>query len=260
MTREMIFDVWAPHGSRWSPWVKPVLFSFVGDVQVSLASDAHESTWDLTWLPPADGSSILVFDLPGEEAVSGCLRVFTRGYRPVPVYNAIPWDPGSDESLDMRPPSVVDILPIVQALRRATPHLATANLDNVAPAVFLLDANRRVGSRTADPGCFDNRSVSFPTDFPSANFLLANGVRNVVVVQRISDQPQGDLAHTLRAWQEAGLKIQLKLLEKVGPPEPMDVPRPSWFGRCFYQALEMIGFRRSVLGGFGGVLPEASSG
>ena len=27
MTREMIFNVWAPPASRWSSWVKPVLFS-----------------------------------------------------------------------------------------------------------------------------------------------------------------------------------------------------------------------------------------
>ena len=31
MTREMIFNVWAPREGRWSPWVKPVLFSFMID-------------------------------------------------------------------------------------------------------------------------------------------------------------------------------------------------------------------------------------
>jgi hypothetical protein len=160
----------------------------------------------------------------------------------------------------MECPSVVNVVLIVQTLRKMTPLLATENLVSVAPPAFLIDANRRTGSRSISPGCFDNRSISFPTDFPSANFLLAHGLRRAVLVQRFLDQPQSDLAHTLRAWQNAGVAIELKLLEKIGAPQPIQVPTPSWFGRCFYRALEMIGFRRSVLGGFGGVLPEASSG
>jgi hypothetical protein len=260
MTREMIFDIWAPRESRWSPWVKPVLFSFMSEMSFNMLGDTPPPDWDLTWLPPADGSTLLIFDLPGDEAAAGCLGLARFGYRPVPIYNAIPWEPGSSESLETGPASVVDVVPIVQTLRRVTPLLATENLVNVAPPAFLMDASRRIGSRSANPGCFDNRSVSFPTDFPSANFLLAHGVRCVVLAQRFLDQPQSDLAHTLRAWQDAGIAIKLKLMEKSGPAQPIQVTTPSWFGSCFYRALEMMGFRRSVLGGFGGLLPEASSG
>lgn len=260
MTRENIFDIWAPRESRWSPWVKPVLFSFMSEMPFDTAASEPPPDWELSWLPPADGSTVLILDLPGAEAAASSIELARRGYRPVPLYNAIPWQPGPAASLEMEPPPVVNAAPIVQTLRRITPLLATENLVFLAPPAFLMDANRRTGSRSVSPGCFDNRSVSFPTDFPSANFLLAHGLRRAVLVQRFLDQPQSDLAHTLRAWQDAGIAIELKLLEKVGAPQPIQVPTPSWFGRCFYRALEMIGFQRSVLGGFGGVLPEASSG
>ena len=58
-----------------------------------------------------------------------------------------------------------------------------------------------------EPPAFDNRSVSLPTDFPSANLLLSYGVRRVVLVQATDGQPQADLAHTLLRWQQAGIDM-----------------------------------------------------
>jgi len=48
------------------------------------------------------------------------------------------------------------------------------------------------------PDEFDNRSVCFTTDFPSANFLSAQRVGGVVLVQQTGTRPQLDLAHVLR--------------------------------------------------------------
>jgi hypothetical protein len=257
MTREMIFDIWAPAGSRWSPWVKPILFSFMSEIHVG-ASVPESSTTDLSWLPPADGSTLLVLDLPTAQAASDAVEFAKRGYRPVPLYNASPWEENS-QLAEIAPP-LVDVGSIVHALRAVTPLLAMESLSDTAPPAFLLDWNRRVPMRAVEPGCLDNRSVSFPTDFPSANFLLAHGLRRVVLVQRYHPQPQADLAHTLRAWQNAGLAIEVKELDEAGAPRPVEVSTPSFFGKCFYHALKMLGFKRSTLGGFGGILPEASSG
>jgi hypothetical protein len=257
MTREMIFDIWAPAVSCWSPWVKPILFSFMSEIHVG-ASVPESSITDLSWLPPADGSTLLVLDLPTAQAAIEAVEISKRGYRPVPLYNAIPWEEDST-SIESVPP-LVDVGSIIHALQAVTPLLAMESLSDTAPPAFLLDSNRRVPMRSVEPGCLDNRSVSFPTDFPSANFLLAHGLRRVILVQRYHPQPQADLAHTLRAWQNAGLAIEVKELDEAGAPRPVEVSSPSFFGKCFYHALKMLGFKRSALGGFGGILPEASSG
>src|SRR5207248_5092457 len=99
-----------------------------------------------------------------------------------------------------------------------------------------------------------------PTDFPSANFLLGRSIRRALLVQQEGTQPQADLAHTLRRWQEAGISIEVKRLASAGPPVPCDVARPSYFKWIWHRMLLMCGFRRNPLGGFGGFLPEPSSG
>src|SRR5215213_6406954 len=125
MTREMIFDIWAPAGSRWSPWVKPILFSFMSEISAG-ASAAQTSITDLSWLPPADGSTLLVLDLPTAQAASDAVEIAKRGYRPVPLYNAIPWEENS-RSAEVAP-SLVDVGSIVHALRAVTPLFAIESL------------------------------------------------------------------------------------------------------------------------------------
>jgi hypothetical protein len=124
----------------------------------------------------------------------------------------------------------------------------------------LLDAQRRIGTDIPRPGAFDNRSVSLPTDFPSGLFLQSHGIQNVVLVVREKSAPQADLAHTLSAWQEAGLSIRTRTVDGVGPPEPLRVARPSNFRVLWYRLLATMGLRRNPLGGFGGTIPMPSSG
>ena len=45
----------------------------------------------MSWLPPAEGSTLLVLDLPNGEPAARCVELAKRGFRPVPLYNAIPW-------------------------------------------------------------------------------------------------------------------------------------------------------------------------
>jgi len=123
-----------------------------------------------------------------------------------------------------------------------------------------LDANRRGEGISVMPGRFDNRSVSFTTDFPSALFLINHGIHRALLVQRAGYQPQADLAHTLRRWQEGGIQLEMKMLDLPAPPQPLDVHKPSAFGLVWQRALAMIGLRRHGLGGFGGFVPQPSSG
>ena len=110
------------------------------------------------------------------------------------------------------------------------------------------------------PDEFDNRSVCFTTDFPSANFLAAQRIGRVVLVQRSGEQPQLDLAHVLRRWQQAGITILLKRLDLPGPPVPCEIGRPSWFGAMFQRALSMVGLHYGEAGGFGAWVTASSAG
>jgi hypothetical protein len=64
----------------------------------------------------------------------------------------------------------------------------------------------------------------------------------------------------LRRWQEAGIGIERKVLSTDGPPVPLVVNRPSGFRSLWHRLLVASGLRRNPLGGFGGMLAEASAG
>jgi hypothetical protein len=259
MTKEELFELWAPTGGRWSPWVKPVLFACSPEEPVLASPPAP--FFDLSELPSIAEQTALVLDLPGPDGVQLGLALAAQGYRPVPLYNAIP-----GPTLPTPVPqtqnfsALVNVNAIVDALRSAAPHLRTLNLSDESPPAFLLDANRRGEGQAASPGRFDNRSVSFTTDFPSATFLRAHNLQRVVLVQSGRDTPQPDLAHTLRRWQEGGLQVALKRLDYPGTPIPIEIQKPSAFGLLCQRALAALGLRRHGLGGFGGFIPTPSAG
>lgn len=283
MSPEDAFAVWAPAGVPWSPWVKPILFASQDDWSVSGIPELEPAP-DLAWLESepsksgyrrstprrgADRSLALVLDLPSASAVPLGIELARRGFRPVPLYNAIvggfglPTPSTALQGTFFDPPPtllagtpLLDVRPIVTAMRRATSILATLSIPVEAPPVFLLDAERRYGQGRPSPGRFDNRSVSLPTDFPSAVFLRSRGIARVIVVQARLGPPQDDLAHTLFGWQSGGLRIELEELQRPGPPRPITVERPSHFGALTYRFLATLGLRRSPLGGFGAIVPE----
>ena len=200
-----------------------------------------------------------MLDLPGATGVEAGLDLAEQGYRPVPLYNAIPMPFHTPEADELIPPAAaVEVKPIVAALWYGRERQEQRILPADAPPAFLLDWNRSGGGHKPSPGSFDNRSVSFTTDFPSANFLLAHGVRRAVVAQPTGDEPQTDLAHTLRRWQEGGVTIEFKRLDVQGPSLPCVVPKPSWFGWAWQRVLAAAGLRRSLRGGFGNWVPEPS--
>jgi hypothetical protein len=258
MNREYVFNVWAPPGGPWSAWVKPVLFAHVDplaaypDVQLYRPEQSH-------WVPTCDGSTGLVLDLPGVQGVSMAMVAATTGYRPIPLYNALPSPSGHNYVVARS--AVCDVQPIIAALSMATPDLDKMNLRYDAPPVFLLDSQRRIGTEIhPSPGMFDNRSVSLPTDFPSASRMLSMGIKRVVLVQETAMEPQVDLSHTLLRWQQARIEIQALALSTQLGRQTITVRKPSRYGMLWQRMLATIGLRRNPLGGFGGVLPMPSAG
>lgn len=260
MNKEEIFAIWSPDDSPWSLWTKPVLFAHLDSILTAEQFPAQPDNID--WCPPPEAKIVMVLDLPGVEGVLLGLGLANRGYRPVPLYNALPLPGGQPvlNPLTRRNVAAVDILPIVAALRAGAETLAGLQIPANAPPAFLLDSNRHGAWLRMEPDEFDNRSVCFTTDFPSANFLLAGGFQRALLVQRAGKNPQSDLAHVLRRWQEGGIALELKLLDSPAPPERLEVARPSWYGAMFQRALAAFGLRRASGGGFGAWVPESSAG
>lgn len=259
MNRDELFDIWCPSSGRWSPWVKPVLFSLHSHTAVVASAPRMPPAWNMTGLPTARENVALVLDLPGGEAVRLGMTFLAAGFRPVPLYNALPWQEGGGFLLSHEHPPVVNMTDVMAAVRDATPELSKAQLPDDAPPVFMLDANRRRAIGPALPGSFDNRSICFPTDFPSANFLAGCGIQRAIVVMLDRGTLESDLMHTLRQWQDGGIQIELKQLDQPEPPRSIVVEKPSWYRSMFYRALELLDFRKARLGGFGGLVPEPSS-
>jgi hypothetical protein len=260
MNREEIFAAWSPDESPWSCWAKPVLFAHLNSPLAELS--IAQATGDANWSPLAGEKVALVLDLPGAEGVLLGVSLATRGYRPVPLYNALPLPSGEPplDPLTGREAAAVNVLPIINALRMGAEQLAQMNLPVGAPPVFLLDANRRGDGRKLQPDEFDNRSICFTTDFPSANFLLAHGIQRALLVQRNTLEPQPDLAQLLRRWQEGGVALERLRIDPPTPRAPFEIARPSWYGTMFQRALSAVGLHRAASGGFGAWLPESSAG
>jgi hypothetical protein len=262
MNKEEYFSIWAPDESPWSRWAKPVLFAHL---DVSAASVAFtETAMDASWAPVPNEKVALVLDLPGAEGVLAGIALAARGYRPVPLYNAIPMPAvtflaAMDPVASMRF-AAVNVAPILNALKYGAGQLAEMRLPNDAPPAFLLDANRAGDGRRMSEGEFDNRSISFTTDFPSANYFAAHGIERVMLVQKDRADLRPDLAHSLRRWQEAGFVLERKRLDTPGSPERFEIPRPSWYGTMFQRVIASLGLRRSSSGGFGAWIASSSAG
>jgi hypothetical protein len=247
MTKEELFEAWAPDGVEWSAWAKPVLFAQWPDTVTPPATTPQWAEPDYLWLPQASGRTVVVVDLPAVESVRTGIVLARRGYRPVPLFNTT-----------HGPAPVIEIAPIVLELGRGARQLQTIGISTNAPAAFLLDANRMHPSVPPSPGKFDNRWVVFPQDFPSATFLRARGVAEVLLIHS-GGNVREDLSHVLLRWQQGGVRI-LAAAPSDAAVRDITISRPSWFRRAWYRAITAARLRRNNAGGFGAVIPVATSG
>jgi len=253
MNPSELFEIWAPSGALWSRWAKPVLFAeSSGAPSISLEAEVLPQL-DI----PPDNQTALILDLPSAESVKAALALAGLGYRPVPLYNGA----RGAFSASLTGTAVVDNDAIAGCLIAGAEVLARHRLPANAPPAFLLDSRRKPVNFDPAPGRFDNRWVVFPQDFPSASFLLAHGIKRVLLLQADpQSQPQQDLAHVLLRWQEASLELLIADPQHAAQPVPLRVARPTHFGLLWYRALALVGLRRNSAGGFGSVVPQPSSG
>jgi hypothetical protein len=231
MTRDEVFAAWAPKGSVWTPWVKPVLFSYADDVEprevaieqpswvADIAALEEESAKEHPHRSSARTRDVaVVIDLPGATSVRSGVALLRENFFPVPLFNALPHSMG-----------VVPMMPVIDAIVSGTAARARASLSRDANPAFLLDSRRRGEGVQLLPGRFDNRSMPFVTDFPSAATLMKANVRRAVLVHE--GAPATDLIGMLFEWQRAGIMIYSKPIDETGLPQAITLRSPSLLRR-----------------------------
>ena len=250
ITKEEALKIWAPAQSRWSPWVKPVLFAFM-DGQFAPSHPLNLKI-DLDWLPKEKDTTVIL-NLSREDGVLWGIELAKQQYQPIPLYNALPFPPSTKMTPRSRPVTTVAVEPILAALYEGSAVLQQIQLANNAPPAFLLDADRDLAHADAVPGVFENRSVCFSTDFPSPEFLSMHGIRKAILVQSENEIAR-DLNRAILPWQEHGIQIFRKSPSQKGAPEHIALKRRSAFYSVWDRLRIIFGLRREELGAFGGML------
>ena len=256
MNRQTAYEIWAPHTSIWSVWAKPVLFAHLPRGRVPLPSLAPADT---SWMSSVSERSAIVVDLPGVESVAMGLALAELGYRPVPLFNAC-LPPLSTDSEAESPTAIVDVDSVLTALVEGYDRLRQVRLPDDAPPAFLIDALRQQPTRPVSEGLFDNRSVVFITDFPSANFLTTQGIQQVILVHQHVQELERDLAYVLRTWEKAGIELQETVVPDTVQLRSLSLPKMNWFTELWIRFFAGSEFRRNQSGSFGRFVPESSGG
>ena len=246
MTPEEALEVWAPQGSPWSPWTKPVLFSFL---PAQLAETVLVSLEPEQTIPLLEETALVV-ELAGRRGVDAGLSLARRGYRPIPLYNASPSSsPGTQGPLTDAP-VLIDVKPIIEAIEQGTRPLSETVLPLSAPPAFLLDAARHDAPFSPDPTWFDNRSIIRTSDLPSGEFLRAHGISQVVLIQT-SKKLRDDLRFVLLSWQRAGILISWQAWGERWEPQPLRIDTHDFLKVLWTRLCLRLRFSPNSSGAFG---------
>ena len=238
-----LYKIWAPEGTAWADWAKPVLFA-------SLTGTRQATNTEIQVTPPAlmpDRKTMVILDLPGVQGVEEALGLAAGGFRPVPLYNGVMGDGMA----------LVDVKPLGRALYSGADILRTMTLPADAPPVFLLDSNRLEGTRI--PLSFDNRWCVFPQDMPSARYLKSKGIEKVILR---SEKLLHDLSRVLYEYQEAGLTLYISANDDRYL-RTLSVKKRHFIDDLAYRLRTTMGLKRNAAGGFGSKIPppyESSGG
>lgn len=210
MTGRQAYTIWAPAGARWVDWARPLAF-----VAAQGAYSPIQAAGSI--LPGADyiraeGDTALVVDMPGAEGVLAGIALAGQGFRPVPLYNGTNGPQGGM--------AVVENRAIEEALLRGAQALEKLDIPPEAPPAFLLDSNRTHRYRM-NASLFDNSWDIYDQDMPSADYLLAHGIRRVVVW---GEAIQKDLKKILYNYQKKGVSILLT--DRYGQPRARRLHKP----------------------------------
>lgn len=242
----------------WSPWAKAAPFVQLPGATPPPAIDARPDTSELAAALAASAAGCaIVVSVPGPDAISLGLEFAKLGYRPVPLFNACSPRPRARLASTLL---AVDTDAIVASLLAAADRLVLLNagLAPNAPPAFLVDSRRSVPRVAIEPHVFDNRSVVFASDFPSAKFLRSHGITRALLIQDVAPEIGRDLLAALQPWRRDGLVVETVSTQNT--PIPVAWPREGFLNEWRERWFSLFHLRRARDGGFGNFVPEASGG
>ena len=194
MTGKEIYKIWAPYKKRWVDWVRPVPFVDM-DVEKELHGFIDYELEPIQYTNKLEKHVAYIIDIDGVEAIKEGISLATLGYRPIPLFNGTSPNIGTDSTMDNE---IIEPMLIWGAFE-----LNQLELADDAPPVFLLDSNR-MNRNKYKRGEFDNSWDIYPQDMPSAEYLIKNNIKDVIVR---SDILRNDLCQILYKYQEKGIII-----------------------------------------------------
>lgn len=210
MTCKEIFQIWAPTGKKWVDWVRPVPFVEMNEHSKSYNFTGFEIP-TIDFLHEKFSDAAIIVDLPGAESVMEGLALANVGYRPIPIYNGTVEQPGARATVDNQTVGV--------ALKWGAGILAEIDVSDDALPAFLTDSNRMHRFKMDDT-IFDNSWDVYPQDIPTAEHMLNNGIKKIVIV---ADKFSRDLKKVLYSYQKK--KIEIFLTKGYEEPKKVRIPR-----------------------------------
>lgn len=195
MTGKEIYKIYAPINAKWTEWVRPVPF-----VGIDIYNRKPTSDWldrKVMFLKQYEQNTVIFVDLPGKESIELGIGLAYMGYRPIPLFNGVDEQEGSQ--------ATTDTYCIENCLINGSQKLKNIQLKNNANPAFLLDSYR-INRYRAKESIFDNSWDLYKQDIPTAEYFKENGIYKIIVVGNTIHR---DLRKIFFEFQNAGIEIYL---------------------------------------------------
>lgn len=195
MIGKEIYKIYAPEGTKWIEWIRPVPF-----VAIDTYNRQPVNNWisrKPLFLEQYQKDTAIFVDLPGKESIELGIALANLGYRPIPIFN------GTDEQLGSK--ATTDTYIIEKSLIVGAEKLKSIYLANNANPAFLLDSSRTNRYR-ANESIFDNSWDLYGQDIPSLEYFKQNGINKIIVV---GNEIQRDLRKIFFKFQDSGIEFFL---------------------------------------------------
>lgn len=211
MTAKEIFRIWAPTGKKWVDWVRPVPFVAMHEYS-KMYNFSNQTLPTVDFIEESCADAAIIVDLPGAESVRMGLALAKKGFRPIPIYNGTIEQQGARATVDNQSAGI--------ALVWGASELSQIKISDEALPAFLLDRNRMQRFKM-EASLFDNSWDIYHQDIPSADYFVANGIHQIIIV---GESLAKDLKKILYKFQKKN--IQILLTNGYEAPKKITIHRP----------------------------------
>ena len=195
MNGKEIYKIYAPVGTKWVEWIKPISF-----ISIDTYNREPIGNWidrKILFLEKYKKDTAIFVDLLGKESIEFAIALARIGYRPIPLFN------GTDEQQGAQ--AIINTSQIESSLINGSEKLKNIKIKNDANPVFILDSSRTNRYR-AKESIFDNSWDLYKHDIPSIECFSKNNIKKIIVV---GNKIQRDLKKIFLEFQNKGIEIYL---------------------------------------------------